>query len=178
MKIMKKWVAVSMNALLMLALTAGVCSADAKFGYVDVQKALNLSDAGKEAKEQLSGKVKKYQDEINVKQDELKKLKDELDRQGVILSDAKKAEKEKDYSAKLKDFQRFTKDAQDELQGKDEELTKKILESFQKVVEKYGKDSGFTMIFARTGSDGIIFFDEKIDLTDELVKQFNSTRKK
>jgi hypothetical protein len=34
------------------------------------------------------------------------------------------------------------------------------------------------MIFARTGSEGIIFFDEKIDLTDELVKQFNAIKKK
>ena len=175
---MKRIITMSMTVLLTLALAAGICSAEAKFGYVDVQKSLNLSDAGKEAKEQLSGKVKKYQDEINAKQDELKKLKDELERQGVILSESKEAEKEKEYSAKLKDFQRFTKDAQDELQGKDEELTKKILESFEKVVQEYGRKNGYTMIFARTGSEGIIFFDEKIDLTDVLVKQFNAVRKK
>jgi|APIni6443716594_1056825.scaffolds.fasta_scaffold553007_1 outer membrane protein len=175
---MKRIITMSMTVLLTLAFAAGICSAEAKFGYVDVQKALNLSDAGKEAKEQLSGKVKKYQDEINVKQEELKKLKDELERQGVILSDSKKAEKEKDYSAKLKDFQRFTKDAQDELQGKDEELTKRILESFEKVVQEYGRKNSYSMIFARTGSEGIIFFDEKIDLTDELVKQFNAIKKK
>ena len=96
----------------------------------------------------------------------------------MILSDSKKAEKEKDYSAKLKDFQRFTKDAQDELQGKDEELTKRILESFEKVVQEYGRKNSYSMIFARTGSEGIIFFDEKIDLTDELVKQFNAIKKK
>ena len=175
---MKRIITMSMTVLLTLAIASGICSAESKFGYVDVQKALNLSDAGKEAKEQLSGKVKKYQDEINSKQEELKKLKDELERQGVILSDSKKAEKEKEYSAKLKDFQRFTKDAQDELQGKDEELTKKILESFEKVVQEYGRKNSYTLIFARTGSEGIIFFDDKIDLTDELVKQFNSGRKK
>jgi len=176
---MKRIVTICMTLLLTLASAVGVCpAAEAKLGYVDVQKALNLSEAGKEAKEQLSGKVKRYQDEINAKQEELKKLKDELERQGAILSESKKADKEKDYSAKLKDFQRFTKDAQDELQGKDEELTKKILESFEKVVQEYGRKNGYTMIFARTGSDGIIFFDEKIDLTDTLVNQFNTTRKK
>lgn len=175
---MKKMMTITATVILAVALAVGVCSADSKLGYVDVQKALNLSDAGKDAKEQLAGKVKKYQDEINIKQDELKKLKDDLERQGVILSESKKAEKEKDYAAKLKEFQRFTKDAQDELQGKDEELTKKILESFEKVVQKYGRDNGYTFIFARTGTEGIIFFDEKIDLTDELVKQFNAIRKK
>ena len=175
---MKRIIVTGVTFLLTLAFAAGICFAETKFGYVDVQKALNLSEAGKEAKEQLSGKVKRYQDEINTKQEELKKLKDDLERQGVILSDSKKAEKEKEYSTKLKDFQRFTKDAQDELQGKDEELTKKILESFEKVVQDYGRKNGFTLIFARTGSEGIIFFDDKIDLTDLLVKQFNAARKK
>ncbi len=175
---MKRIVTSCMTVLLTLTTAAGICFAETKFGYVDVQKSLNLSEAGKEAKEQLSGKVKRYQDEINTKQEELKKLKDDLERQGVILSESKKGEKEKEYSAKLKDFQRFTKDAQDELQGKDEELTKKILESFEKVVQEYGRKNGFTLIFARTGSDGIIFFDEKIDLTEILVKQFNGSRKK
>lgn len=175
---MKRTVTTLVTLLMTLTLATGICSAEMKFGYVEIQKALNLSDAGKEAKEQLSVKVKKYQDEINVKQDELKKLKDELEKQGVILSEAKKADKEKEYSAKLKDFQRFTKDAQDELQGKDEELTKKVLETFLKVVEEYGRKNGYTMIFARTGSDNIVYYDEKIDLTDTLVKQYNATRKK
>jgi outer membrane protein len=175
---MKRIISITLTAVLALALAAGTCLAESKIGFVDVQKALNLSDAGKDAKEQLSIKVKKYQDEINAKQEELKKLKDELERQGAILSESKKADKEKDYSAKLKDFQRFTKDAQEELQGKDEELTKKILEGFEVVVKEYGRKNGFTIIFARTGSEGIIFVDDKIDLTDELVKQFNAIKKK
>ena len=61
---MKRIIITSMTLLLTLALAVGICSAEAKFGYVDVQKALNLSDAGKEAKEQLSGTVKKYQDRL------------------------------------------------------------------------------------------------------------------
>jgi outer membrane protein len=170
---------VGMSLAVIITLTGFVgsgCAAETKIGFVDIQKALNQSDAGKEAREQLAGKVKKYQDEINVKQEELKKLKDELEKQSVILSESKRADKEKDYSQKLKDFQRFTKDAQDELQGKDEELTKKIYESFAKVVQEYGSKNGYTSIIGR--SEGIIFVDEKADLTDALVKQFNATRKK
>ena len=45
-----------------------VFAADVRLGYIDMQRALNASDAGKEAKEQLAARVKKYQDEINAKQ--------------------------------------------------------------------------------------------------------------
>ena len=105
-----------------------------------------------------------------------RKLKDELERQGVILSDSKKAEKEKDYSAKLKDFQRFTKDAQDELQGKDEEFTRKILEGMEKIIQEFGRKNGYTFLFVK--NEGMLFADEKADVTEEVLKNFNASRKK
>lgn len=147
-----------------------------KLGYVDLQKALNISEAGKAAKEQLAGRVKKYQDEINGKQEELKKLKDELEKQSSLLSESARSSKEKEYQQKLKDFQRFTKDAQDELQAKDEELTKKILEDLDKVIQEYGRKNGYAFIFVR--NESMIFADEKADLTEEVLKLFNAMKKK
>jgi outer membrane protein len=171
---MKKLVLAGIVAVCLAA--TSVFAADAKLGYIDMQRALNGSEAGKEAKEQLAAKVKKYQDEINVKQDDLKKLKDELEKQGMLLSESARASKEKDYQNKLKDFQRFTKDAQDELQGKDEEFTRKILEGMEKVIQEFGRKNGYTFIFVK--NEGMLFVDDKADLTEEVLKLFNSNRKK
>jgi outer membrane protein len=151
-------------------------AAEIKLGYIDMQRALNGSEAGKEAKEQLAARVKKYQDEINVKQEDLKRLKDELEKQGMLLSESARVTKEKDYQNKLKDFQRFTKDAQDELQGKDEEFTRKILEGMEKVIQEYGRKNGYTFIFVK--NEAMLFVDEKSDLTEAVLKLFNANRKK
>jgi outer membrane protein len=159
-------------------LAAGAASAaDVKIGYVDMQRALNNSEAGKEAKEQLASRLKKYQDEINGKQDELKRLKEELEKQGMLLSETARAGKEKDYQQKLKEFQRFTKDAQDELQGKDEEFTRKILEEMEKVIKEYAHINGYAFIFAKNDSV-ILYVDDKADVTDEVLKLFNASKKK
>jgi|GEM_PF-6727180 len=85
---MKRFVTVAsiVGSLLLASVAFGADGG--KLGYIDMQKALNLSDSGKEAKEQLAAKVKKYQDEINAKQEELKKLKDDLEKQSVLLSEA------------------------------------------------------------------------------------------
>ncbi len=147
-----------------------------KIGYIDMQRAINTSESGKQAKEQLAARLKKYQDEINVRQDELKRLKEELEKQGMLLSESARSSKEKDYQQKLKEFQRFTKDAQDELQGKDEEFTRRILEGIEKVIQEYGKKNGYTFIFVK--NESMLFADDKADLTDEVLKQFNTTRKK
>lgn len=153
-----------------------VFAADVKLGYIDMQRALNSSEAGKEAKEQLAARVKKYQDEINSKQEEIKKLKDDLEKQGMLLSESSRASKEKDYQQRLKEFQRFTKDAQDELQGKDEEFTRKILEGMEKVIQEFGRKNGYSFIFVK--NEGMLFADEKADVTDEVLKNFNASRKK
>ncbi len=171
---MRKFVLLAIAAVCLAA--PSVFAADVKLGYIDMQRALNGSEAGKEAKEQLAAKVKKFQDEINLKQDDLKKLKDELEKQGMLLSESARASKEKDYQNKLKDFQRFTKDAQDELQGKDEEFTRKILEGMEKVIQEYGRKNGYTFIFVK--NESMLFVDEKADLTEEVLKLFNSNRKK
>lgn len=151
-------------------------SADSKLGYVDMQRAINTSEAGKEAKEQLAAKLKKYQDEINVKQEDLKRLKEELEKQGMLLSETARAAKEKDYQQKLKEFQRFTKDAQDEMQARDEEFTRKILEGMEKVIQEFGRKNGYTFLFVR--NESMLFADDKADVTEEVLKLFNANRKK
>ncbi len=161
---------------LAISLPIGAFAADnGKLGYVDIQKVLNLSNAGKDAKEQLTGKVKKYQEEINRKQEALKKLKDVLEKQGSLLSESAKAAKEKDYQQTLKDLQRLQKDAQDDLQAKDEELTRKILTDIEKVVQDYGRKNNFSFIFIR--NESMIFADDKADLTDQILVLLNSIKK-
>lgn len=172
---MKRIIAATVVTLSLMAASA-FGAEGGKLGFIDMQKALNLSEAGKEAKEQLAAKVKKYQDEINLKQDELKKLKDDLEKQSVLLSDSARSAKEKDYQQKLKEFQRFTKDAQDELQAKDEEFTKRIIEELERVIQDFGRKSGYTIIFVK--NESMIFADDKADLTDDVLKIFNASRKK
>ena len=150
-------------------------AAESKFGTVDMQKVLLLSDAGKEAKEQLALKAAKYEAEKNLKEEDLKKLKGELEKQSVLLSEVARGAKEKDYQQKLKEYQRFLKDAQDDLQARNDEYTNKIVEEIIRVVQEFGKKNAYTFIFVK--NESMIFMDEKVDLTDELLKQFNASRK-
>jgi outer membrane protein len=166
---------------LIIALTLPLASAalgadGVKLGSVDVQKILLNSAAGKEAKEQLAVRANKYEGEKNSREEELKKLKSELEKQSVLLSESTRSAKEKDYQQKLKEYQRFLKDAQDDLQGKNDELTNKIVETIVKIIQEYGRKNGYTIVFVK--NDGMIYVDEKADLTDEILKTFNASRKK
>lgn len=167
-----------MLVLVVVAMMAGSAwGADTKIGYLDMQQVLNTSEAGKAAKDQLQDKLKKYQEQINLKQADLQKLKNDLEKQGMTLNETARAAKEKDYQQKLKDFQRFTKDAEEDLQARDAEFTKKILETLEKIVQEYGKNNGYAMIFDARAA-GMLYADKSADLTSEILKSLNAEKSK
>jgi len=152
-------------------------AAELKIGYIDLQKALNQSEAGKSAKEKISQRVKDHEATIESRQKELKKLKDDLDKQGLLLSDDARAAKERDYQQKLKEFQRLTKDAQEEVQQKDSDFTRQILEDLSKVIQEFGAREGYSMILEKTES-AVLYADDKVDLTDRVIRAYDASRRK
>jgi outer membrane protein len=159
--------------LIVLGLTATpVIAKEVKFGFVDLQKALNLSVSGKAAKEKIKAKVQSYDAEVKARQDELKKLKEDLEKQAMLLSEDARNAKERDYQQKVKDYQRFTKDIQEELQQADADYTRKILEDLFTVVQEIGKKEGYTVILEKTES-AMLYGDDAVDMTDQLIKAFD-----
>jgi outer membrane protein len=153
-----------------------VMAQDQKIVYVDLQKALNLSAAGKEAKEKIKAKVQGYDAEVQQRQEELKKLKEDLEKQAMLLSEEARSAKERDYQKRVKDYQRFTKDIQETLQQTDADLTRKILETILKVVKEVGKSEGYSIVLERTESS-LVYADESMDITDEVIKAFDKQGK-
>lgn len=170
---MKRIVGVLLTILLFAAPALAV---ENKIGYVDLQKALNTSEAGKAAKERISKKVKEYEGTIDARQKEIKKLKEELEKQAMLLSEDARGAKERDYQQKVKEFQRFTKDIQEELQQKDNDFTKQILEELFKVIKEVGEKEGYTLILEQSESS-ILYADEKVNLTDKVIKAFDAKKK-
>jgi outer membrane protein len=147
-----------------------------KIAYVDIQKALNLCEAGKAAKKQITLEVERMRKNFAGKQKELEKLKEDLEKRGLVLSEAAREEKARDYQAKTRDLQRMERDYQEELQRKDRELTESILRKLEGVVKKMGEDGKYTLILERN-QGGIIYASDALDLTDELIKIFDQKGK-
>lgn len=172
---MKKVLVLALSLLLLGAFSAS--AAETKIGFVDLQKALNLSAEGQAAKAKISAKVKDYEKVINKKQEELKTLKADLEKQAVVLSPDARDAKERDYQQKLKDFQRYTKDVQDELKQQDSDHTNRIIEKLVNLVKEIGKREGYDLI-VEANSGGVIYGADKVDLTDTLLKEFDAQFKK
>ncbi len=159
--------------LVVLLLAAAVPAlAEAKIGFVDLQRALNQSDAGQAAKQQIGKTVEEYEGRVAQRQRELQRMKEELEKQSVVLADEARTARERDYQQKVRDYQRFTQDIQEELQRQDAQFTQRILRELIQVIDEVGKKEGYTLVLEKTESS-ILYASDQIDMTDQVIKAYN-----
>ncbi|MBI3797947.1 MAG: OmpH family outer membrane protein [Deltaproteobacteria bacterium] len=143
-----------------------------RIGYVDLQRALNESEAGRKAKETFKVEVDRMEQSLEKRKSEVEKLKDELEKKGLLLREEERDNLERDYRQKLRDFQRLYDDSQQELKIKDRDLTGRILEELRQVILEMGEQGSYTVILE--GNNTVVLYGAKaIDLTDTVIKTYN-----
>jgi len=152
--------------------STAAASADLKIAYVDMQRALNDSNAGKKAKNEFRSEISRLQGKLQRQQQEVQALKDELDRKGPLMRDEERRNLQDDYTRKLRDFERDYKDSKDELQQKDNEVTGAIIRDLAYVVRNVGERDGYTLVMEK-GS--LLWAASSIDITDEVIREYNAS---
>jgi len=145
-----------------------------KIAVIDVQKLVVESAAGKEAQ----GRVKKIIDAKQADSEKLQKdlqgLQQRLTDQGPSMTDDKREQLNKEYQEKGIAFKRFQDDAQREVQEAQQkelaELEKRVLP----VINVVGKEKGYTLIFNKYAPGMLVYADEAVDITDEVLRRFNT----
>ncbi len=169
---------ITVTLVSIIALFATVCAAETfKFGYVDIQKAVTDSQAGKEAMEQFKTEVKKMEEDILGEKEQIEKLGEILEKQSMMLTDGVRREKEKELLRRQRDYERQLKDSKTELQIKEAELTNDILEDLLPIIQKHGKGNNYTIIFEKS-EKVLLYATEGLDLTDKIITLFDKQYQK
>jgi outer membrane protein len=140
-----------------------------KIGYVDMQRALLASDAGKKAEEEFKGQADKVQSKLKKQKDEIDNLKDRLEKRSAGMTEAERAKLEEDFRKKAGNFESNVRDAQSDLQKKEKDLTGGIFRDLQAIILQYGQEHGYTVILGT-----VLYGAKDADLTEEIVQRYNS----
>jgi outer membrane protein len=162
--------------IILLGWVGSVWAADLKVAYVDIQKAINECNAGKEAKKAITKDVERIQRLGADKQKELQTMKESFEKQTLMLTPEARAHKEKEYQSKLRDFQRWADDTQNEMNQKRMEMERTISSGLVKVIQKVGSDEGYTFILEKNESI-VLYASKAIDITDRVIKAFDAQKK-
>jgi outer membrane protein len=160
-------------APLALLLAAGAARAEVKIGYVDLQRAIREVDEGKVATATLKKDFDEKQKQLDGRKSEFERLKGDFEKQSVVMADAVKKEKAAELDRKAMELQQLFMALQKDLSEREGEVMRGIVDKMAGVVREIAEADGFTMVLERQDA-GIIYAPASLDLTNELVRKYNS----
>ena len=172
---------VAASIMLLASLPAAEATEAFKMGVVDPQAVLEKSKAGRKALDGLKEYVSTRQKLLSADEEELRSTEKTLKEQIAKLSDTEKKEKETQFRAKVQDYQKRAQEFNQELQGKQKELVDEYMKKIASATKTVAEKGGFALVVDR-GSEQtvkiVIYNKDTIDLTDQVLKEFDRTNSK
>ncbi|MBI5835805.1 MAG: OmpH family outer membrane protein [Candidatus Eisenbacteria bacterium] len=166
----------ALAVLLLASAGAGAARAEElKLGFVDTARIFEQYKVAQDAQRQFDRDVESWNRDLLDAKNEIAKLKQELDNQGLVLSDAKRREKEAVLTRKQSEYQNQA----DGIWGpkgrattRNEDLVKGVIDKVKKALDTLAQKEGYTLILD-AASNRILFGSKSFDLTDKVVEQLN-----
>ncbi len=143
----------------------------AGIAYIDSQRVVDESKAGKQSLKELEGFKKKNEEELAKRDKEIKTLEEELQKQKLALSPEAQNQKEEVIRRKGIDLKRFKEDKEQELKELYFKHLNKIKEEIIQVVQKIGQEKGYTLIVNK--DDSIIYANPSHDITSLVIEAYD-----
>ena len=149
----------------------------AKIGVIDLQKILEVSEAGKSIQEELKKEKDKMESDLKEKGAEIETIRKRLERESMVMSKEMREEKEREQRIKINDFKSLQQKYRSELQKLEAELMNQLKADINEIVESIGKNEGYLLIVNKFG---VLYSPSSIDITDKLIQKLNAkgTKKK
>lgn len=184
---MRNWKNINMSVIKYISLilvvnlgifSASVQAAELKIGFVNAPKVLEQAPQAEAAQKALQKEFSPRDQAIVDEQKEVRKLEDKLSRDGVIMSENERRKLERDIISRKRDLKREQDEFREDLNIRRNEAFEKIRNIVRDSINDIAKKEKYDLIVG----EGVIYANDKIDITDKVVErlkeQFGKSAKK
>jgi len=175
-------VALAITGAWLISSVSGVGAADAfKMGVIDPQTVLEKSKAGRKALDGLKEYVSTRQKLLSRDEEDLRNTEKTLKESVSKLSEGEKKEKEAQFRTKIQEYQKRAQEFNQELQGKQKELVDDYMKRIATATQTVAEKGGFSIVVDKGSEQTIkivIYSKDTIDLTDQVIKEFDRVNSK
>ena len=150
-----------------------------KIGYADVDYIFSQLPEAKQIETELKSTQAQLKNQIDTKYQEFqKKLADYQANLNTML-EAVRANTERELTQMQQNIEKLQADAQTTIQAKQTQLMEPVYKKVGKGIEDVAKENAFTFILNQQigGLDVILYGDEKMDISDLVLKKLGVTPK-
>jgi outer membrane protein len=144
--------------------------ANAKFGWIDMQRALTSVKEGKRILGNLEKEVSRNKKELEKEQATLQKLKADFDNQSLVMNDKTKRDKQLEIQQRYMKFQEKYMKYQQQLQAKQGQSSQEIVAKINKVVQEFAQKSGYTYIYEK---NALIYKPAGDEITEKIISLYD-----
>ena len=153
----------------------GLSSANESIRYLDVNYIVNNSTSGKKLNQIIENKNKKIISELDNLGKKLREKKNKIVNQKNILKKDELDKLIKNYEIEVKKFDEIRKKKRDNFNNFSINSKKKIINLLNPLITNYLQKESIQILLQK---DKIIFGDDKLDITKEILKIFNEKHSK
>jgi len=141
-----------------------------KIGYVDVQRAVQEVEEGKQARSRLKAELDQKRANLDQKRASLEKMKADYDKQAPVLSDDAKRKKQEDFQKALVEARKSAGDLQEDMNRQEQQAMGSILQRLQQVVAEIAERESLSFVMDK---GTLLYAPLPADITNEVVRRYN-----
>ncbi len=146
--------------------------------YVNSDSLLNNYQYFKELKTKFEGKSKKAEADLKDKGAAFQREVAAYQQGANTMSADQRAQTEQRLARKQQELQVYQQNAGSALQNEEAQENEKLYDKVAEYLKKHSKDNGYKMVLTYSkGNSAILFADESLDVTKEVIKGLNEAYK-
>ena len=148
-----------------------IFSDELKISFVDIDKIVADSNAGKKIQKSINQKIKTQNDKFKKIEANLKKNEEEILKQKNVISKEELDKKVKDFQEKLQNFRNERNKFNRDINKRNLEATNKMVNEINKILTNYAAENSISLVVQKKH---IIIGKSELDITDKILKEFNN----
>ena len=166
--------------LILFTLLLSLLAADVKIGYVDSNQIMSNFEEVRQVQVDLEKEQRRLESDFNELIAQLDSLQQDYERQRLLMSETRRAEKENEIinlKKTAEEFQLKKFGPEGEIYKKQNELLKPVLKKIDDAIQKVGSDQGYDFILDAMSGALLYALDSHNlteDVMDELIKATGS----
>lgn len=145
-----------------------------KLVYIDSSKLLAGYQGMKDAQADFQTKSKTWKANVDTLMAEVQRSIMDYEKESPKMSTKEKELSRELIKTKQKQLQDYQRAIQEQSAQKDQEMTQQVLVKVNTFLTEYGKSKDYNIIFGATTAGNIIYAEEAMDITDEVLELLNS----
>lgn len=140
-----------------------------KVGYVNVVKIIEQAPQGDAALKKLESEFGPRDRELRAMRDQIKDLEEDLDKNALVLKESERRDKERELLDLRRSLKRSTQEFREDYNLRRNEELSELQKIVYKAIVDIAKADKFDLII----HEGAVFASDRIDITEQVLKQLN-----